>query len=188
MNMEQNTKHAARKSQIDRQVEREAYTHNTNRSRIHLIQKYTRTYTQVHAHTYTCTYIHICIYTHIYMYTDIYTCVYICTHMHIHTHTRTCIHTHEWSTEGLQHLLGAIKRAFSAIQFRSFCLGICDFFPKYSGTQIIARDSHSNRLTSEDTEYNLLCIKFPPPISSPLHSTLRYYGVTMEAEVKFIQK
>ena len=26
--------------------------------------------------------------------------------------------------------------------------------PKYSGTQIIARDSHSNRLTSEDTEYH----------------------------------
>jgi len=27
--------------------------------------------------------------------------------------------------------------------------------PKYFGTQIIARDSQSNRLTSEDTEYNL---------------------------------
>jgi len=27
--------------------------------------------------------------------------------------------------------------------------------PKYSGTQIIARHSHSNRLTTEDAEYNL---------------------------------
>ena len=27
--------------------------------------------------------------------------------------------------------------------------------PKYSGAQIIARDSQSNRLTSEDTEYKL---------------------------------
>ena len=27
--------------------------------------------------------------------------------------------------------------------------------PKYSGTQIITRDSQSNRLTSEDTDYNL---------------------------------
>jgi len=26
---------------------------------------------------------------------------------------------------------------------------------KYAGTRIVARDSHSNRLTSEDTEYNV---------------------------------
>ena len=33
---------------------------------------------------------------------------------------------HEWSGEGLQHLLGATKRAFSARQFESLCLGICN--------------------------------------------------------------
>jgi len=34
---------------------------------------------------------------------------------------------HEWSGEGLQHLLGATKRAFSVIWFRLFNLGIFDF-------------------------------------------------------------
>jgi len=43
--------------------------------------------------------------------------------------------------------------------------------PKYSGTQIIARDSHSNWLTSEDTEYNLSVYSVSTPNfkPSPLH-------------------
>jgi len=45
-----------------------------------------------------------------------------------HTHTKI----RGWSAEGLQHLLGATKRAltkraFPASEFRSFCLGICHF-------------------------------------------------------------
>jgi hypothetical protein len=40
-------------------------------------------------------------------------------------------------------------------QFTSFYLGICNF-SKIFWNLIIARDSHSNWLTSEDTEYNLL--------------------------------
>ena len=49
--------------------------------------------------------------------------------------------------------------------------------PKYSGTQMIARDSHSNRLTSEDTENNLSVYKvstsnFKP---SPLHPWICIY-------------
>jgi len=51
---------------------------------------------------------------------------------------------------------------------RSFNLGIS---PKYSGTQIIARDSHSNRLTSEDIEFNLSSSNFdrkkPTPPRAP---------------------
>ena len=31
----------------------------------------------------------------------------------------------------------------------------CEISPKYSGTQIIAKDSQSKLFTSEDTEYNL---------------------------------
>jgi len=34
---------------------------------------------------------------------------------------------HEWSGEGLQHLLGATKREFSARYFMSLCFGICNF-------------------------------------------------------------
>jgi len=48
------------------------------------------------------------------------------------------------TSEGLQHL-------------DNLCHFVLEFGipPKYSGTQIMARDSHTNRLTSEDTEYNL---------------------------------
>ena len=65
------------------------------------------------------------------------------------TNKTWCVH--EWRGEGLQHLLGATKRAFSAIFFRP----TGSFKLKYFEIQIIARDSHSNRLTSEGTEYNL---------------------------------
>ena len=60
---------------------------------------------------------------------------------------------HEWSAEGLQHLLRATKRFPQGV--------LCHFVmesvisPKFSGTQIIFRLSHSNRLISGDTEYNL---------------------------------
>jgi len=43
--------------------------------------------------------------------------------------------------------------------------------PKYSGTQIIAGDSHSNRLTSEDTEYNLSVYQVSTSTLTPLNST-----------------
>ena len=39
--------------------------------------------------------------------------------------------------------------------------------PKYSGPQIIARDSHSNRLTLKIQNTTFLCIKFPPPNFKP---------------------
>jgi len=66
--------------------------------------------------------------------------------------------SHPISTSG-------VERAYSMCQAKQSVLfpqdNLCHFVlefgisPKYSGTQIIARDSHSNQLTSEDTEYNL---------------------------------
>ena len=53
--------------------------------------------------------------------------------------------------------LTAFARCNKACVFRKICHFVLEFaiFPKYSGTLIIARNSHTNRLTSEDTEYNL---------------------------------
>jgi len=57
----------------------------------------------------------------------------------------------------------------------NLCHFVLEFIvsPKYSGPQIIARDSHSNRLTSkiQNTSTTFLCIKFPPSNfkPSPLH-------------------
>jgi len=78
-------------------------------------------------HTYTNTYVHQYIHTPIHMYTDTYvqvkyllhsTNVYItcmCKHIDcMHQTYRLYAPIHECSGEGLQHLLGAAKRAFSA--------------------------------------------------------------------------
>jgi len=43
--------------------------------------------------------------------------------------------------------------------------------PKYSGTQILARDSHLIDWHPKIQNTTYLCIEFPPPILSPLHST-----------------
>jgi len=65
-------------------------------------------------------------------------------HTYYKVMSHTCIshgtyrNNYGWSGKGLQYLLGATKRVFP-----SFI---------YSETQIIARDSHTNRLKSEDTE------------------------------------
>jgi len=53
----------------------------------------------------------------------------------------------------------SICKAQQSVRFPQDDLGHfvleCAISLKYSGTQIIARDSHSNRLTFEDTEYNV---------------------------------
>ena len=53
----------------------------------------------------------------------------------------------------------SICQAQQSVRFPQVNLGhfVLEFVisPKHSGTQIIARDSRSNRLTPEDTAYNL---------------------------------
>ena len=88
---------------------------------------------------------------------------------HAATHTATHTATHGWSGEGLRHLQGVTKRAFSASWLRSL-LKLC-ISSNYSWTRILADiptqiDWH---LKIQNTHF--LCIKFPPLTLSPLHST-----------------
>jgi len=63
---------------------------------------------------------------HLYINTPCYIlCKYICKWLMYTYEWYEC--THVWSGDGLQHLLGATKRAFSAGWFGSFCLGFCHF-------------------------------------------------------------
>ena len=55
MCMEQNTKHAAHKTQMYRQVGRKAYTHDTSTNRIYGMYTDKRTDIRVNVHTYTYT-------------------------------------------------------------------------------------------------------------------------------------
>ena len=74
-----------------------------------------------------------------------------CTSSYVTPRLKMELHIHEWSGKVLPHVLGATKRVFSTI----YSILESVISSKYSGTQILARDSHSNRLTSADTEYNL---------------------------------
>ena len=87
-------------------------------------------------------------YMHMYTYMYMYVYVYVCIYIYMYMYTYAC----DLNGEGLQLQQGATKHAFSD-NLDHYLLEFV-ISPKYSGTQIIVRDSHSNRLTSEDTEYN----------------------------------
>ena len=68
-------------------------------------------------------------------------------------------YTHEWSGESLQHLQVQQSVRFPQFNLSHFVWKFA-IYPKYFGTQIIARDYHSNRLTSEDAEYYNLSVYY----------------------------